>query len=174
MTLSVFSTLSQISKLINLLQSGLAGLLRWLILLMALVVCAIVVARYFDLGSIALQESVTYMHGTVFMLCLAYTAGSDGHVRVDIIYRRLNEEHKAWVNLLGSCLFLLPFALFLAAISWQAAVQSWALQEGSINSGGLPLVFLLKTLTPCAGILLALHACADICLQLTRVSWRTK
>jgi len=165
-----FKSLNAFSKLIDSLQTVIAQTVKWLVLAMSITVCIIIVARFFDIGSTALQESVTYMHGTLFMLCLAYTAYADGHVRVDICYRRFSLVNRAWVDLIGACLFLLPFSLFLIIVTWHSAVQSWAIGESSINPGGLPFVFLLKSLPPLAGILLCLHALSDICKQLTLVS----
>lgn len=170
---ALFNILSTISELINKMQSIIAKVTQWLVLLMTLIVCIVVLARSFDVGSTALQESVTYMHGTVFMLSMAYTAVAGGHVRVDILYRRFNPVNKAWVNLLGSSILLLPFALFLFLITLQSAANSWAIREASNNPGGLPLVFLLKTLPPITGLLLCLHAISDICKQLCFVSIRS-
>ena len=57
--------------------------LSWLTLVMVGLVVAVVIGRYFvGLGSIALQESVTYLHALVFMLGLAFTLKRGGHVRV--------------------------------------------------------------------------------------------
>lgn len=164
--------LTTLAAATNTFQRGIGHGLRWLVLIMTVTVVIIVLSRIFNVDSTALQESITYMHACSFMLCLAYTAHHDGHVRVDILYRHLGEEGKAWVNLLGSILFMLPFAVFMSLISWKAAEQSWSIHEGSINPGGLPFVYLLKSLMPLAGILLALHAISDICHQLLQLSLR--
>ena len=74
-------------------------ILAWLCLLLMLLSCSVVFIRYgLGAGSIALQESVTYLHGTIFMLGAAYTLRHDGHVRVDIFYRNMSARSKAWVN----------------------------------------------------------------------------
>lgn len=127
----------------------------WLVLAMVLLMFFVVVQRYiFNAGSIALQESVTYLHAMVFMLAAAWTLSEDGHVRVDIFYRDASPRRKAWVNLLGSLLFLLPFALFILFGSWGYVAASWAVFEGSREAGGLPLVWLLKSLIPIFALLL--------------------
>jgi TRAP-type mannitol/chloroaromatic compound transport system permease small subunit len=119
----------------------------WLTLLMVILTFAIVVMRYgFNLGWIWLQESVTYLHAAVFMLAAAWTFQEDGHVRVDIFYRDRPEKHQALVNLLGTLLFLLPLCLFLLAVGWEYVIASWRLLEGSREAGGLPAVYLLKSL----------------------------
>jgi len=127
----------------------------WLVLAMVLLIFLVVVQRYvFNAGSIALQESVTYLHALVFMLAAAWTLSEDGHVRVDIFYREASPRRKAWVNLLGSLVFLLPFAVFMLLGSWDYVSASWALYEGSREAGGLPLVWLLKSLIPLFAVLL--------------------
>jgi len=134
----------------------------WLTAAMVLDTFVVVVLRYaFDWGSIAMQESITYMHGVVFMLGAAYTLGQDGHVRVDIFYRKLGPRGRAWVNLLGTLLLLAPVSLYVAHDSWVYVTSSWAVHEGSREAGGLPGVFLLKTLLLVMPVLLLLQGLAD-------------
>jgi len=129
------------------LNEGLGRSVAWLSLAMVLVTFAIVVLRYaFDLGWIWLQESVTYMHATLFLIGAAYTLKHQGHVRVDIFFRRFSPRGQAWVDLLGSLLLLLPVCLFIFKTSWGYVAQSWALHEGSREAGGLNGVYLLKSL----------------------------
>jgi TRAP-type mannitol/chloroaromatic compound transport system permease small subunit len=119
----------------------------WLALAMVLMTFIVVVLRYvFDSGSIALQESVTYMYAMLFMLGAAYTLQQDGHVRVDILYQGFSRRGKAWVDLFGTLFLLVPVAVFLLASSWQYVADSWAVLEGSREAGGIPGVWLLKTL----------------------------
>ena len=119
----------------------------WLTLIIVLLTFGIVILRYgLNLGWIWLQESVTYLHALVFMTAAAWAFQTDDHVRVDIFYRNRSSRHKAWVNLLGTSIFLLPFSIFLIAIAWDYVAASWATKEGSREAGGLPLVYLLKSL----------------------------
>jgi len=134
----------------------------WLCLLMVLLSCLIVVLRYgFNIGSVALQESLTYLHATVFLLGAAYTLKNDGHVRVDIFYRGYTERGKAWVNALGSLVFLLPMSLILLLSGWDYALRSWEILEGSPHADGIPALFLLKSLIPLSAATLVLQALAD-------------
>ena len=120
--------------------------ISWLTLAMVLVTFTIVVLRYlFNLGWIAMQESVIYLHALVFMLGSAYTLKHDGHVRVDIFYRGLGPRAQAIIELLGTLLLLLPVTVLLAVESWDYVTTSWALHESSPEAGGLPGVYLLKT-----------------------------
>ncbi|PSJ22810.1 C4-dicarboxylate ABC transporter permease [Halomonas sp. ND22Bw] len=123
--------------------------LSWLILLMMLVQFLIVVLRYaFSINSIPMQESVMYMHATVFMLAAGYTLRHGGHVRVDIFYRAMTAKRKALVDLLGTLFLLLPFMTFVILSSLGYVSKSWAILETSPDTGGIPGIFLLKTLIP--------------------------
>ena len=134
----------------------------WLTLAMVLVTFVVVVLRYlFNMGWIAMQESIIYMHALVFMLGASYTLRHDGHVRVDIIYNRLGLRGRAWVELLGNLLLLMPVTLFIIWVSWDYVTSSWGLLEGSREAGGLPGVFLLKTTIPLMGLLLLLQGVAN-------------
>tara|TARA_B110000503_G_scaffold85373_1_gene129865 strand:+ start:97934 stop:98449 length:516 start_codon:yes stop_codon:yes gene_type:complete len=138
-------------------------LLAWLLLFMALLTTCVVVLRYgFSIGSIATQEAVTYMHGCVFMLGAAYALKSGAHVRVDIFYRNFNARARAWVNSLGGVVFLLPLCVFVLVSSWGYVRESWGMREASAEPGGIPAVFLLKTLLPLMAINLALQGLAEI------------
>lgn len=133
------------------------------ILLMTVITFVVVVLRYgFGVGWIALQESVMYLHALVFMLGAAYTLGEDGHVRVDIFYRQISERRKHWVNLFGSIVFLIPVCAFILVMSWDYVLNSWKLLESSKEAGGLPLVFVLKSLIPLMSVLLILQGIAQI------------
>lgn len=120
-------------------------MVSWLTLAMVLVMFVVVMLRYlFNMGWIAMQESVTYMHAMVFMLGAAYALKGDGHVRVDILYRPMGVWGKAWVDLLGTIFLLIPVTVFIGWISWEYVAAAWQMREGSREAGGLELVWLLK------------------------------
>ena len=121
----------------------------WLTLFMVLVSFVIVVMRYvFDAGLIWLQESVVWMHAFVFMVGAAYTLQQEEHVRVDIFYREMSPKWRAWVDLFGVLLFLLPVCFFLAWKAFDFVSVSWRIHEASRESGGLPypLIPMLKSI----------------------------
>ncbi len=135
----------------------------WLTLFMVIVTFIVVVLRYvFDIGWIALQESVTYLHALVFLAGASWAMQQEAHVRVDIFYSRFSARTKAWVNLLGSLLLLLPVMVFVVWISWDYVVDSWEVLEGSREAGGLPAVFLLKSLILVMAVMLILQAVVQI------------
>jgi TRAP-type mannitol/chloroaromatic compound transport system permease small subunit len=128
----------------------------WLTLFMVVITFVVVVMRYvFDAGYIWVQESVIWMHAVVFMLGAAYTLRDEEHVRVDVFYRGMGERGRAWVDLIGVVVFLVPLCAFLAWMSFDFVMQSWRIGESSREPGGLPYPFfpLLKSvilLTPLA------------------------
>ena len=137
--------------------------LRWLALIMVLLTFAIVILRYaLNSGGILLQESVMYLHGTLFMLAIALGVGDNTHVRVDILYSRRSPEQQAWIDLVGHILFLLPVAGFMIWVSLPYVSNSWQILEGSSEVGGIPGVFLLKTLIPLTGALLFCQGIAGV------------
>lgn len=147
---------------------GLGRAIAWLMLAMVLTTLVVVILRYaLDRGAIVLQESVMYLHGLAFMLGIPYALKEDAHVRVDIVYARLSPRGKAAVDLTGHVIFLIPLSLFLLAYSWEYVANAWRIMEGSAEIGGLPAVFLLKTLIPAMAILLLLQGVAEILRGLT-------
>lgn len=126
-------------NLIERLSEATGKLVSWMTLAMVIVMFVIVVMRYvFDAGLIWLQESVIWMHATVFMVGAAYTLKHEEHVRVDVFYGSMSPQRRAWVDTLGVLLFLLPLCGFLAVKSFDFARTSWSMQEASMESGGLP------------------------------------
>jgi TRAP-type mannitol/chloroaromatic compound transport system permease small subunit len=120
--------------------------LAWMTVLMVLIQLGVVLARYvFGVGSVWAQESIVYLHALVFMLLAGYALAQNQHVRVDIFYRSAQPRTKAWINLLGTLLFLFPFCVMILVTSWPYVGQAWAVMEGSRETQGIPGVFLLKT-----------------------------
>lgn len=140
-------------------------LTSWLTVAMVIVTFVVVVMRYvFDAGAVWLQESVVWMHAVVFMVGAAYTLQQDEHVRVDIFYRDMSERRRAWVDLLGTLLFLLPLCGFLGYKAWDFVAVSWQLGESSREPGGMPYPFvpLLKSVLLIMPLLLALQGVAIV------------
>ena len=138
---------------------------------MALVTTAVVVLRYgFEQGAIAAQESVLYLHGTLFMLGAAPTLLADKHVRVDVFYRNFSSRQQTWVNTLGHTLFTTPICLLIIFGSWDYVTESWSIMESSPEPGGIPAVFLLKTLIPAMAVMLLLQAISLIISGLIELS----
>ncbi len=164
--------LNKLIHTINNINEFIGRSIAWCLLAMVVITFFNVVLRYgFNLGSIAAQESVIYLHAFVFMLALAYTYKHDAHVRVDVFYTNFSVTQKAWVDLLGTIILLLPFCFYMVISSWEYTHNSWKLLEGSAEAGGLPFVYILKTLIPVMPALLALQA---LVVVLTSIQTLTK
>lgn len=145
----------------------------WLMVPMVAGTFLVVVLRYaFDLGWIWMQEATVWLHAAVFMLGAAYTFRHDEHVRVDVFYRDMRPRSRAYVDLAGTVLLLLPMALFLLVESWDYVAVSWAIREGSREAGGLPypLTTIYKSFIPAASILLILQGVA-VALRCVLALW---
>jgi TRAP-type mannitol/chloroaromatic compound transport system permease small subunit len=154
--------LNKVVATIDALNRSIANAVSWLVVIMVLTMFSIVLMRYiFNEGSIFFQESITYMHGLVFMLAIAHILQTDGHVRVDILYQRWGTKGKAIVNLLGSIFLLLPICSFVLYISWDYVAASWSYYEGSREAGGIDGVYMLKSLIPIMAILLLLQGISE-------------
>ncbi|MDD7911817.1 MULTISPECIES: TRAP transporter small permease subunit [Pseudovibrio] len=157
-------------NIITSLNSGIGRASAWLTLGIVLVQFTVVVMRYvFGIGSIWMQESITYMHGFMFMLAAAYTLSVDGHVRVDIFYREADPRKKAWVDLLGSLFLLLPVCATIIFVSWDYVAASWAILEGSQETSGIQGRYLLKSAIIAFAVMMGLQGIAIICRSLLAI-----
>lgn len=139
-------TLYRIANAIDALNIRVGNAIAWTAFIMVLVQFGVVILRYvFAFSNIALSESIWYMHGLLFMIGAGYTLLYDGHVRVDVFYREASPRYKAWVDLLGSLLFVIPLCILTVWLSWGYVINAWIVLEGSTELAGLPLIFLYKT-----------------------------
>ncbi|MDX1548485.1 MAG: TRAP transporter small permease subunit [Rhodothermales bacterium] len=143
----------------------LGRLVYWLTLAMVLIGSYNAIARYLDrytglgLSANTYLEMQWYLFSLVFLLGAGYTLRHDAHVRVDVLYSRLSRRGRAWINLAGTVLLLLPFCVLMLWTSWPAVESSWALLETSPDPGGLPR-YPIKTVIPVAFLLLAVQGVA--------------
>lgn len=148
-----------LAAIIDRLNTGIARIVRWLALIMVLVQFVLVISRYvFGYNSIAAQESVLYMHATLFMLGAGYTLLVDKHVRVDVVYAKVSDEARRRIDIFGHLFLLMPSMLVLIYWSWPSVRNSWRIFEGPISVGGIEAVFLLKSLIPAFAILILLQS----------------
>ncbi len=156
--------MNRIIQLVDSANDWLARLLGWALIAMVLTTCVLVLLRYLaNAGNLVfLQELIIYLHATSFMLGAAWVLKCDNHVRVDVFYRRASARRKAWVNALGNLVFLMPLAVFLLLSSHSFVARSWQFMEASPEPGGIPAVFLLKSLIPAMALLLLLQGAVEL------------
>ncbi|HHL18538.1 MAG TPA: TRAP transporter small permease subunit [Thiothrix sp.] len=163
--------MNKLANYIDTLNEKVGKSIAWAVLATTLITFLVVVLRKgFSWGSIAMQESALYFHALLFMVGAAYTLKHNGHVKVDIFYQNFSAKGRAWVNLLGTASLLLPFSLFILWISADYVLVSWQQLEGSRETGGLPLVFILKSFIPLMAILLVLQAIATMLRALSTLN----
>ena len=156
----------RVAQLIDLLQDRVGQSLSWLTAAMVAATVVVVVLRYgFGIGAIALQESVIYMNSLVFLAGAAWTLKENRHVRVDILYSKLSRRAQIKIDLFGHLLLLLPMCILVFVWSFDWVVASWRIRESSPEVGGIPAVFLLKTIILVMPTLLALQILSE-CIKL--------
>lgn len=169
--------LSRFADWIDALSDRVGRAVGWLTLVMVLLGAGNAVGRWagrrlgLSLSSNALLELQWYLFSAVFLLAAGYTLRHGRHVRVDVLYGRLPPRGRAWINLGGTVLFLLPFSIFCLAASWPAVWHSWQAREVSPDPGGLPR-YPIKALIPVAFVLLLLQGLAEGIRQLEALTGR--
>ena len=146
----------------------------WLVLAMVLMGAYNALARWatryvgMPLSSNALNEIQWYMFSIIFLLGAAHGLRHDVHVRVDVLRERLSERGRAWIDLFGTTLLLIPFCVLMLWVSWTPVVRSWQVREVSPDPGGLPRWPIKALLLVCFGLLL-LQGLAMVVRQLDSI-----
>lgn len=118
-----------------------------------------VIMRYaFNDVSIGMQELEWHLFSCLFLLGIPYAMQQDGHVRVDILYERWTDKTKAWINLLGCVVFILPFVCIVATYSIDFSYEAYEMGEGSGDPGGLPHRWIIKALIPLSFVLIGISS----------------
>lgn len=160
-----------LSDWIDRINDRIGRIVYWLGLVMVLIGAYNAIARYVDrftgwsLSSNTYIELQWYLFSILFLLGAAYTLKHDDHVRVDVFYGRLSRRGKAWINLIGTLVFLFPFCMLMLVMSWPSVANSWAVLEMSPDPGGLPR-YPIKTIIPIAFILLMLQGTSMVVRQI--------
>ncbi len=154
-----------IEKLVNFIDNiseKIGSLVSWICTLMVLVVFYDTIMRYaFNKGNVALQELEWHLFAVVFLLGAAYTLKEGGHVRVDILYMSFSKKTKAWIDFIGTFVFLIPFAIMVILSSKIFIQNSWLVREVSPDPGGLPARYLLKAMIPFGFSLLIIQGVSE-------------
>lgn len=133
----------------------------WLWLVLVLVIVVQVALRYvLGIGSIALEELQWHIYGVGFLFGLGFCLQADRHVRIDVLAEQWSLRTKAWIELLGLTVFLLPFVVAIVYESSKFAITSWQFGEISQAPGGLPYRWIIKGVIPLGFTLLGLAALA--------------
>ncbi|WP_105317142.1 TRAP transporter small permease subunit [Thermus tenuipuniceus] len=151
-----------LSRWIDALTEGVGRLVVWLVLLVALLSAGNAVMRYgFSYSSNAYLEAQWYMFSLIFLLGGAYALKHNAHVRIDLLFGRFSKRTQAWIDIVGTFLFLLPMAIGVIYLSWPWAQNSLLGREMSPDVGGLPR-WPIKLALPVGFALLALQGISEL------------
>jgi TRAP-type mannitol/chloroaromatic compound transport system permease small subunit len=154
--------LLSLSRGIDWLNTQLAVVANWLVLLAAVISAGNAASRYvFSESSNGWLEIQWYMFAGMVLLGGPYTLKMNEHVRVDLVYGMVSERTRIWIDIVGGLLFLLPICLILTYFTWPWFVESWTINEASSNAGGL-LRWPVKLLLPVGFFLMALQGISEI------------
>ena len=154
--------LLRISGLIDGLNERVGKLSYWMILVAVLVSAGNASVRYaFDRSSNAWLEIQWYLFSAVFLFCAGYTLLHNQHVRIDVVSSHLSKRTRAWIDVLGTLLFLLPMASVIMWLSWPVFVESYRIHEVSTNAGGL-IIWPARLMVPIGFILLILQGISEL------------
>ncbi len=144
---------------IDRLNEKVGNAIAWLTSLLVWIMCLDVLMRYvLNVSFAGLFELEWHIFALIFLLGAAFTLKNDKHVRVDVFYSQYSERGKAWVNLIGTIIFLVPFCIVVIKSSIPFVISSFNILEGSPDPGGLPLRFIVKSAIPVGFSLLLLQA----------------
>ena len=159
----------KISQVIDLISEKIGIFTAYLILPMIIITFLVAFMRYvLDVGSIAIQEIIIYLHALVFSVGAAFTLKNDMHVRIDIFYSNYKRDFKKIINILGASLFLIPTCILIFITSWDYVISSILLLESSKEAGGLPILYILKSYILLLCITLFFQAISEIVKNLNR------
>jgi TRAP-type mannitol/chloroaromatic compound transport system permease small subunit len=154
------------SRLIDPLLLWIGNWISWLWLVLMLIICINVTLRYlFSEGRVELEEWQWHLYSVGFLIGLSYAFQADAHIRIDVLSERLSQRTRAWLELYGILLGLLPFMMLVLIYAVPFVAQSLALNEISQAPGGLSHRWMIKSALPAGFALLLLAAWS----RLTRV-----
>jgi TRAP-type mannitol/chloroaromatic compound transport system permease small subunit len=154
--------LLRLSRAIDAINQATGQTVYWLVLISVLVSAGNATFRYaLNMSSNAWLELQWYLFSAIFLLCAGYTLLRNEHIRIDIISGRFSARAQAWIDIIGTVLFLLPMAITIMWLSWPMFVESWVRNEISADPGGL-VRWPVKILVPIGFFLLTLQGFSEL------------
>lgn len=154
--------LLRLSRAIDWVNDQFGRFATWMVLLATLISAANATSRYlFSASSNAWLEIQWYMFAAMVLFGAPYVLKINEHVRVDLVYGMMSERVRLWIDLLGGIFFLLPICLIMIYFTWPWFVESWRINESSMNAGGL-IRWPVKLMLPVGFAFLALQGVSEI------------
>lgn len=156
-------SLLRISGFLDQLTNRIGKVAAWLLVALMLVIITDVTLRHwFVIGSTKLQELEWHLHGALFLLCIAWAYNTDTHVRIELFSEKWSASARAWIEVLGCSLFLLPYALIVVWFGLDYVEYSILYGESSSSPTGLSNRWVIKATIPAGFTLLALSALSKL------------
>lgn len=134
----------------------------YMIVFIVFLVMITLLLRYgLNIGSVALQELIMYLHAIFFMLGISFSIKENYHVKIDILSNKFDTKKINIISILGIIFFMIPFSIFIIYISSGMVIRSWEIMEQSSEAGGLNFVYILKSIIPLTGILIFLQSISE-------------
>jgi TRAP-type mannitol/chloroaromatic compound transport system permease small subunit len=153
--------ISAIARFIDAFTYWIGERIKWLTTILVVLICTDVLMRYLFATSKAwLLDLEWHVFALIFVLGGAYTLKEDRHVRVDVFYSRWSDRTKAWVDIIGTWLFLFPWTLIVIYTGFRYAENAYLIHERSADPGGLAWRFLIKGSIAVGFLMLLLQAFA--------------
>ena len=147
--------------------------ISWLALFLVVIVCTSVFLRYvLGISSLGFDELQWHIYSFGFMMGFSYCTSMQTHVRNDILYNKFSTKTQLWIDLVSHLLVLLPFVIVIIYHSWFFMVRAYVTAEGSIDPGGLPARWIIKSVLLISFILFGIATIARsiaIILEITNI-----
>ncbi len=154
--------LLSLSKRIDQISEWVGRWVAWLVLASVLISAGNAVSRKaLNISSNAYLEIQWYLFAAVFMLAAGYTLMRQEHVKIDVVSGRFAKRTQIWIDIVGICVFLLPFVYFIIKLAMPLVINAFVTQEMSSNAGGL-IRWPVFALLPAGLFLLGMQAVSEL------------
>ena len=132
------SSLLSLSRLIDRLSEFVGRWVAWLVVIAVLISTGnAIIRKAFNYSSNSLLEIQWYLFAAIFLLAAGYTLMRQEHVKIDVISGRFSKRTQIWIDIIGICLFLLPFVVVVFRLVMPLVIRAYEMGEMSSNAGGL-------------------------------------
>ena len=124
------------------------------VLLVLLIFIDVAVRAITNKSQVWLGELEWQIFALLFLVGMSYALQEDKHVRVDLFYNKFSQKKQLWTDIVGHIIFLIPWCIVVVITGYKYASNSWYINEGSANPGGLPAKYLIKSMISISFLLL--------------------
>ena len=150
-------------KFADQLSTSMGKAFAWCIVILMCGTCYEVVMAYaFNAPTLWNFDFSLQMYGAIFMMAGAYTLSTEAHVRGDVIYRLFKPRTQGWIDLTLYFVFFFPGVLALAFYGYEYAAMAWKIKETSWSSPAQIQIYMVKSMIPCAGVLLVIQGVSEV------------